>query len=449
MNQSKSKKVLIVTYYFPPSGGAGVQRILKFVKYLPEFGWEPIVLAPRDADYPAYDETLLNDVPPDVKIYRSMIIEPYQFYRKLTGKKPGEAMDIATLSRDAGQQRKLSERFSEFVRSNFFIPDARIGWRPFAVRAGLKAIRDEKIDLILSSAPPYTCHLIGKALKHKSGLPWICDFRDSWVGWLSAAERSGLPDRIERRMERSVLTHADRILTVSPGVQEDLLSRNPALRDDRWLELPNGYDADDFTGLEPVEHKFSDKLVITYTGSLYGNRNPNFLLKALAELIAEDPSWQDDLRLMFVGRAGGPIQAQLEGETFRGMITTIPYVTHRESIRYLLASDVLLLIIDDAPANKGILTGKLFEYLGARKPILALAPEGNAVDLIRETRAGFIAPPKDVRRIKETLTEIRRRWRENKLHEGLFDEIKIRALDRKELTSKLARILDTAFRNVK
>ena len=442
MLSSKPKKVLIISYYFPPSGGAGVQRILKFVKYLPEFGWEPIVLAPRNADYPAYDEKLMQEIPASVKVYHSKIIEPYKLYRKFTGKKSGEATDIATLSRDSKQQQNARERISEYIRSYFFIPDARVGWRPFAVREGLKVIQKEEISVLLSSAPPYTCHLIAKTLKNKTGLAWICDFRDSWVGWLSAARRRGLPRKIECNMEHDVLKQADRILTVSAGVQEDLQNRNPDLIDSRWVLLPNGYDSADFEGLSPTPREESDKLVLTYTGSLYGNRNPTFLLKALEELIAEDPTWKNDVRLVFIGRVGEPIQDQLSQEKFKDIIKIIPYVTHHESIRYLLASDVLLLIIDDAPANKGILTGKLYEYLGARKPILALAPQGDAANLIRELKAGFIVPPKNVAQIKQILIEIRNKWKNNQLETNLFDEEKLKVLDRRELTRRLANILN-------
>lgn len=441
-----NKKILIVTYYFPPSGGAGVQRCLKFVKYLSGFGWQPVVLTAADADYPAYDESLLQEIPAGVPVYRSKIVEPYQYYRKLTGKKAGESMDIATLSKDFTQQKKLSERFAEFVRSSFFIPDARIGWKPFAVKMGLEIIKKEGIDLILSSAPPYTCHLIGRALKRKSGLPWVCDFRDSWVGWLSAATRRGIPHQIELGLERGVLKEADRILTVSPGVAEDLQSRNQDLIDSRWLHLPNGYDAADFENIPVQPEKDPNKLVITYTGSLYGNRNPDYLLEALTELIQADPVWKNELRLVFVGRVGKPIQKKLEAPIFSGMIQQIPYVTHRESIAYLLRSDLLLLIIDDAPANKGILTGKLFEYLGARRPILALAPEGNAADLIRQTRAGFIVQPKNISLIKELLIDIRKKWKAGQLTDGIFDETKINVLDRRQLTAQLAKILDTTIK---
>ncbi len=435
-----NKKILIITYYFPPSGGAGVQRCLKFVKYLSEFGWQPVVLTVKDADYPAYDESLFAEVPENVPVYRTKIFEPYQLYRRLTGKKVGEAMDIATLSRDSSQQRKWSERLAEFIRSTLFIPDARIGWKPFAVREGLEIIQKEKIDLILSSAPPYTCHLIGRALKLKTELPWICDFRDSWVGWLSAAKRSGLPHWIELRQEQAVLRDADRILTVSPGVQEDLTSRHPKLLDQRWLQLPNGYDSHDFEGIEPFPE--DNKLTITYTGSLYGNRNPENLLKALIELIHEDLRWKTHLRLKFVGRVAQPILEQFNQPELTGLIEYLPYVPHQESIRHLLSTDLALLIIDDAPANKGILTGKLYEYLGSRKPILALAPPGNAVDLIRQLKAGFLAPPGDIEQIKAILREIMDKWLNRQLTLEKIDQTGITNLDRKNLTKQLGQIAD-------
>lgn len=444
MTPRKNKKVLLIAYYFPPSGGAGVQRTLKFIKYLPSAGWEPVVLTARDADYPAYDESLLAELPPALSIYRSYIPEPYQLYRKLTGRQMSEAVDIATLSRDAQQQKKFSERLAEWIRGCFFIPDARVGWLPFAVALGLKAIQQEQIDVIYSSAPPYTCHLIGYWLKKLTGRPWVADFRDSWVGWLSSAKRPALPDRFDRYLEHSVLRSADRILTVSNGIAQDLGGRHPELVDDRWIWLSNGYDGADFEGL--TADPPSDKLVITYTGSLYGHRNPETLLQALAELLTELPELRQKLQLTFVGRIGGFIEQMLRQPTFEGMVQIVPYVPHQQSIQYLLASHVLLLIIDDAPANKGILTGKLFEYLGARKPILALAPEGDAAELIRATNAGIVVHPSDVPQIKAALLDRYQRWQRKALTNDNLDEAKVRAFDRRELTRRLGEVLDEVRR---
>jgi len=399
----KRNKVLLITYYFPPSGGSGVQRPLNFVKYLREFGWEPVVLTAANADYPAYDQTLLQEIPNDVHIYRSRIIEPYRLYRKFTGRQADESTDIATLTLDEQDKRKLSERVAEWVRSALFVPDARIGWLPFAVAMGKKIIAAENIDVVLSTAPPYTTHLIGLSLHKLCGIPWVADFRDSWIGWLSTPQwRPKLSRALERRMEAAVLARASRLLSVTPGVKEDLLSRNPRYRDDRWQLLYNGYDAEDFAGVSPGPKH--DKITIIYSGSLYGNRNPEYLLRALEELRKENSSLLNKIRLLFVGRIGEAIIRRMQESPVNSIIERVPYVTHTASLQHLLGSDLALLIIDDAPENAGILTGKLFEYIGAGLPILALAPEGNAADLIRQYQLGLVAHPKRVEEIKQALT---------------------------------------------
>ncbi len=436
------KKVLVVTYYFPPSGGAGVQRTLKFVKYLPAYGWQPVVLTARNADYPAYDLTLEREVPAEARVYRTRIVEPYRLYRRLTGRRADEAMDIVSLTRDERQRRSFKERVAEAVRAWVFIPDARVGWVPFAVRGGLCVVRQELVAAIYSSAPPYSCHLIGLCLKLITGLPWVADFRDSWVGWLSAAQRPLLPRAVDCYLEHLVLARADAILTVTRGVADDLASRHPRLRDGRWRHLPNGYDGADYEGLTPLPHP--GRLVITYTGSLYGHRNPEALLRAVKQLAAEVPSLRRHLVLRFVGRTGGFVEEMLRDPSLQGIVELVPYVPHTESLRFLLSSDLLLLIIDDAPANKGIVTGKLYEYLGARKPILALAPEGEAASLIRSLGAGFVVPPHDEHRIACALKEIYESWQAGTLRLSAVDSARAAAFDRRVLTKQLAAVLDEA-----
>ncbi len=434
---NKKIKALMIPYYFPPSGGSGVQRTLKFVKYLPEFGCEPVVLTAKNADYPAYDQTLVKEIPKGVRVYRSKIIEPYAVYRKLTGKKMGEALDVSLLTLGA-KKRHLSERFSEWVRDAFFVPDARIGWLPFAVEMGKKIIRRENIDLLYTTAPPYTTLLIGLFLKRATGLPWLVDFRDSWIGWLTAPQwRPKLSRQLELWMERSVLREADRILVVSGGIKEDLLSRHPHLDDARWVLLPNGYDTRDFENV-PAPPK-DNRLTLTYTGSLYGPRNPHYLLLALKELFEEKPELRQQLKFKFIGRIGETILKELRQPEFEGVFETLPYLKHKESVGHLLAGDVSLLIIDDAPVNKGILTGKLFEYIGARRPILALAPEGNAAELIRRYRLGYVVHPKDVAGIKKVLSQLLENWQRGALQ---FEakETDVRQFDRRRLAEKLAAI---------
>jgi glycosyltransferase involved in cell wall biosynthesis len=426
------KKVLIVTYYFPPSGGSGVQRTLKFVKYLRDFGWEPVVLTARDADYPALDAGLEKEIPDGVAVYRAPLFEPYKMYRRFTGRQANESSDMATLSLDGTQKRKWSERISEFIRAGFFVPDARMTWLYPAVRLGKKICQEHDIHIIYTSAPPYTTHLIGRRLARWSRKPWVADFRDSWIGWLSTPQwRPFWAASLERRMEKAVLAQASRILTVSNGVKEDLLSRHPALRDDRWLLLPNGYDAKDFNICVPEK---SDYFTITYTGSMYGNRNPGALLQALENLCQSEPEFVVRIRIRIVGRVGESILQRIRTSPVNHLFEYIPYVTHQISLRYLLSSDAALLIIDDAPANKGIVTGKVFEYIGAGLPILALAPEGDAADLIRQHQLGIVVPPNDVEQIIEAIKIL--------CAGGVKGTGDATQFERKNLTGRLAAVFD-------
>ena len=414
-----------------------MQRPLKFVKYLREFGWEPVVLTARDADYPAYDETFVKEIPAGVKIYCSRIVEPYRFYRKFTGRSADESTDIATLTLDEQDKNKFSERISEWVRSALFVPDARIAWLPYAYSLAKKVIYKENIDVVLSTAPPYTTNLIGMLLHRNLNVPWIADFRDSWIGWLSTPQwRPELSRALERWMESSVLRYADRIITVTPGVKEDLLSRNPGLRDERWKLLYNGFDPADFAQVQPKPKQ--DKITIIYSGSLYGNRNPEYLLRALEQLKNEGSEILNRIRLLFVGRVGEVIVKRMENSPVAGLIERVPYVTHAESLSYLTGSDISLLIIDDAPENAGILTGKLFEYIGAGNPILALAPEGNAADLIRQNKLGLVAHPKRVDEIKKVLLEI---VDSRAGHKTPPDPSLIQQFERRTLTRQLAEMM--------
>ncbi|OGC04355.1 hypothetical protein A2V82_05775 [candidate division KSB1 bacterium RBG_16_48_16] len=433
-------KVLVITYYFPPSGGAGVQRTLKFVKYLRDFGWEPVVLTAAKADYPVYDESLFAEIPPGTKVYRSKIIEPYKIYRLFTGKKSDESADIATLSLDRQAKGKLSERIAEWMRATFFVPDARIGWRRYARRLGRKIIAREGIDLIYSSAPPYTAHLIGMDLHKRSGVPWVADFRDSWVGWLSTPQWRPKPcRRMELNMEESVLRQADKILAAYDGVKQDLLSRHAEYNDDRWVLLSNGYDQSDFKEIVPASKP--PKLTITYTGSIYGKRNPEYLIRALEQLQEQGSDVVDMIHIRLVGRIGEPIKKRIQESPIRSVFEIIPYVKHHESLAYLLATDVSLLIIDDAPANRGILPGKLFEYIGAGRPILALAPDDDAATLIKNEKMGIVVPPKDVEAIQAALVDLAERYQQNQLAFTISTALR-RQFERRYLTEKLAKVFD-------
>ncbi len=436
--------VLMVAYYYPPAGGAGVQRTLKFSRYLPEFGWRPHLLVPRDADYPVEDHSLIDEIPSDAVVHRTRIVEPYGLYRRVTGRrgKHARSLDVATLSRDAHEDRKLSERFSEWMRSTFFIPDARIGWFPFAVRAGLRVVNAERPSVIYSSAPPYTCHLIGLRLHRRTGLPWVADFRDSWVDWLSAARRSGLARKIDLSMEGAVLRTASALVSVSRGVADDLVSRHPESADRSWHFIPNGFDPPDIEDAAPDRAGVADtELLVTYTGTLYGPRHPRTLVDALESLDAEGHPCVGSMRFRFVGRTADSIRDDVARRRVASRFEFAGYVDHARAVALSKASDAMLLVIDDTPQSAGILTGKIFEYIGLRKPVLAIAPAGEARDILEdELRCGWVASPGDVGMMKEKLIAMWTAWKDGTL-EGP-ESSALGRFTRREQTAALAAVFE-------
>ncbi|HET7152328.1 MAG TPA: hypothetical protein VFJ29_01075, partial [Candidatus Kapabacteria bacterium] len=326
------KKVLIVAYYFPPSGGPGVQRVLKFVKYFPAFGWEPVVLTVENGEFPARDESLLKEIPSNVHVYRSKIFEPYSLYRKFTGKAAGAAVDVNAIPQK-GAKRSAKEKIAEWIRSTFFIPDARIGWLPSAMSLGKKIIKEEKIDAIYSSSPPYTCALIARALKRASGLPWVVGFRDPWTGFENTPERWFLPEKIDFSLEGSVLNEADAIDVAWLGIEQDFRAKHPKLPLKKINHLPNGFDGEDYPAVTQTRN---ERFTLTYTGSLYGTRNPADLLRAVEGLVAKNMVDKSKFVLKFVGRFGDEVKKMFETTTVKECIEAISYMPHGESIVALL-----------------------------------------------------------------------------------------------------------------
>ncbi|MEX2116105.1 MAG: glycosyltransferase [Bacteroidota bacterium] len=431
------KKVLIVSYYFPPSGGPGVQRVLKFVKYLPVFGWQPVVLTVENGDFPARDESLLKEIPPTVTVYRTKIFEPYSLYRKLTGKAEGSPVDVENIP-GSPRKRSLTESFAAFIRSTFFIPDARIGWYPYATTEGLEIIRNEGIQAIYSSSPPYTTAVIARRLHQMTKLPWIAGFRDPWTGFLSTPDRWFFPAAVDRYLESSVIRDATIIEAAWRGILKDIMKKNSAVDCTKLFHLPNGFDSEDYP---PVDREPGDRFVVTYTGSLYGKRNPEMFLKAVEELVAEGSVDPGRILLQFIGRFGAEVRDMVERSGIRQSVRLVPYLPHAESIKELLRSDALLLIVDNARGSEEIVPGKVYEYIGARRPIIALAPEGAVAELIRETRSGFVAEGSDVGKIKSAFLEYYRKFP----YDTPAIEQDMRAVqkyERREITRHLASLLD-------
>lgn len=431
------KKVLVVAYHFPPGGGPGVQRVLKHVTYLHEAGWKPIVLTVENGDFPARDESLLEKIPDHVDVHRVRIYEPYDLYRALMGKRSA-AIDV-NVNKSSSHRSGWKERLAEFIRATFFIPDARVGWLLTAVKAGKELIERENIDAIYTSSPPYTCALIGRALHRQTKRPWVAGFRDPWTGFLTTPDRWFLPAAIDRSLERSVFAEADAVECAWQGIIEDAITKYPTLDRSKFHHVPNGFDSNDMPRVTYVKN---DVFTITYTGSMYGRRNPAKFLRALELLESRGVLAPENVRIRFVGRFGDDVRSMLEASSFASSVENIAYVPHAESIAYLMQSDVLLLIVDEAKESAEIVPGKVYEYIGTYRPVIALAPHGSAIEqLILETNAGMSAPQEDVEAVATIVATMYARWRNNEpMATPNIDEVG--KYERRESAHYLARILD-------
>jgi hypothetical protein len=432
------KNLLIIAYYFPPSGGPGVQRVLKHVQYLPEFGWNPIVLTVENGQFPARDESLLEKIPPNIPVYRTHIFEPYDLYRTLTGKSKDTAIDVNVIHKD-NQKLGFKEKIAEFIRSTFFIPDARIGWKFTANSKAMEIIQKHNINAIYSSSPPYTCSIIARYVKRQTGLPWIAGFRDPWTGFISSPKRWLIPKKIDEAMEYSVFNEADFVECAWQGIIKDALSKYPLLHKEKFFHVPNGFDSADFPHLKNMRN---DKFTLTYTGSLYGRRNPSSLFAGIEKLLALGKIHKSDFCLKFIGRFGAEVLEMFEKATFKDSIEIISYMPHEKSIEELFSSDSVLLIVDESKESKEIVPGKVYEYIGSKKPVLAIGPTDGAVaELIIETKSGRIAHQNDVDIISEIFLEYINNWK-NPEYKFYPDLKAIEKYERKNSAKILAELLD-------
>lgn len=415
-------KVLIITYYWPPAGGSGVQRWLKFVKYLQNFDIEPIVYTVDNANYPKEDKTLLNEVPKNIKILKQPIWEPTDllFWKKNNKQKKG----VSNVSNGG---------FLSFVRGNFFIPDPKVFWVNSSVKYLQKIIDSSKIDVIISTGPPHSMHLIAQKLHQKNNLKWIADFRDPWsnlyynkdFNQLSFAKNKNI------KLEKSVLKNADCILTVSNTLKKEFLKTAK-----RVEVITNGFDDEVVTkNIIRLDKKFT----ISYIGLLPKQSNPTVLFKVLEKLCLQDSSFKNDLQINFIGDIVNDVKQDIQRFNLSENTRFLGYLPHHKAIEYQKKSQVLLLLIPNVLNNEGILTGKLFEYLTAKRPILAIGPEkGDLATILEETNAGKIVNFDNEIKLSEEIKSLYNDFKNNKL---LVTSSDIKKYHRKELTKNLASIL--------
>lgn len=428
------KKVLIITYYWIPSGGAGVQRWVKFTKYLRGFGWEPVIYAPENPEYPSEDYSFEKDIPKDVKVLKKPIWEPYNIYRNLFGKK-GENINAGFISEN--KKTGLKEKLSIWIRGNFLIPDPRRFWIRPSVNYLSKYIAENKIDAIITTGPPHSMHLIGLGLKKRfPSLKWVADFRDPWtnIDFYADLNLTFFADKLHHILERKVIQRADTVLVVSSGMKDEFELLHP-----QQLEIiTNGYDDDD-TCVEKVN--MDGKFSLAHIGTLNAARNPTTLWKVLGELCAIDPQFKSDLLIRLVGKTDFSVFSEIEKNGITANVEKIDYLTHAEAIQIQQQSQVLLLLINNSNNAKGILTGKFFEYLAAHRPVLAVGPtDGDVADVLNEICAGKMVDFEDANATKEIVINYYQKYKEGNL---TVNSTSIEKYSRKELTAQLVKTLES------
>jgi glycosyltransferase involved in cell wall biosynthesis len=427
------KKVLIISYYWPPSGGAGVQRWLKFVKYLRNFGWEPVVYTPENPESPETDESFFRDIPENITILKNRIWEPYLAYKRFMGRGREEKIQAAFLNEK--KSNPLTENISVWIRGNLFIPDARKFWIKPSVRFLKNYIDENPVDLLISTGPPHSMHRIGQMVAAKCNLPWIADFRDPWtnIDFYNDLKLTKWADRQHHRLEREVLENATAVITISKSMAEEF--NNISKR--KYDVITNGYDEDDIKlEIQQLDNKFS----IAHIGTMVGTRNPLILWEALKAILDQESSFREDLMIKLAGRIDFSVNNSIEKYGLNEYIERIDYMPHDEVVKVQQQSQVLLLLINNTHNAKSILTGKFFEYLAAGRPILCIGPpNGDAAEILKETNSGLIADFKDIQTMKKNILTYYNLFKSGKL----FSENRnIEKYSRKELTKSLSEIMN-------
>ena len=418
------KKVLVITYYWPPSGGAGVQRWVKFIKYFKDQNINPFIISvdPDFASYPLIDNSLTNDIPDNTNVYLTKTNEPYSFYKKINNNQTPYA-GFANEGRP-----NFFQKIARFIRGNFFIPDSRKGWNNFAYKKAVEILEKENIDTVITTSPPHSTQLIGLKLKETQNIKWIADLRDPWtdIYYYKSMLHTKWAKQKDLNYEKRVIEKSDKLVVVSDSIKQLLLNKSNLVKESKIHIIPNGFDDDDFL----VSSKNNNsKFLLSYVGTITKDYPLDSIKKSISNL---------NINLEFTGKADEPTKLLLnEVASFNN------HVNHKESINLLLASDMLLLVIPKISNNKGILTGKLFEYLGARKPILCIGPtDGDAAKIIEECKAGKTFDYSDENGIYDFIETYMS-------NEFIFENKNYLKYSRRNLTKNLSKILTDMADNKK
>lgn len=446
------RNVLIIAYHFPPRGGIAVKRTVRFVKTLPLYGWRPVVLSVKLnlSDYKILDASALDELPEDLRVYRTQYFKKRRPFGRRHGEPPG-ARDMAAI------QEKISKKtfidIEESLLKNIFmsacgaasylwpfIPDIERGWVPIAAAHGREIIRREKIDAIYTTSPPHSTHLIGCALSKDAGIPWVADFRDDWVNNPLFRPSDPISAKIHRALEGKVVRSATRVVVTNGQTKESFLAKHPFSSEEKIVVIPNGYDPADFAG---IERKPFSKFTVINNGGLGPGLSARHFLSALRSLIDEHPELRDEMRVLLVGGGDPEGTKAIDELDLKDVVTVQGYIPYKDCLKQLVRAHLFLLFLTDEAGGSGRTPAKLYEYLAAGRPVLGMVVEGDAADKIRNMKLGSVVSPTDVDGIKKELYSYYQRYKANRDEylEDVASPEDMARYDQNTLTKRLAELL--------
>ena len=437
------KRVLIISYYWPPTGGSGVQRWVKFAKYLPAEGWQPVIYTPENPEQLAVDESLAAEVPAEAEIIRRRIVEPYGMYKKLL-RKSGHSKEAVEVNPVNAQNKSFLQKAAMWVRGNLFRPDPRCLWIRPSVKFLKEYLKEHPVDLIVSTGPPQSMHLIGRKLAKETGLPWIADFRDPWtkIFYFKHLSMTRATKRWHEKMEKRVLDEATRVVAVSPLVQQEFqaMTKTP-------VELiTNGFDECDFheEPFKMAEGGPQQFFTITHTGLFAADGNPTVLWEVLAEKCSKDANFRKLLKINLIGKTDEQIIKAAHDAGLEENVYNLGYQHHARAVDEQRKASLLILPLRKEPEYKAVLPGKLFEYLASYRPILGIGQRDGAMSMILDsTRTGVVFDWEDKEAIAKYIDECWEKHLEGRLRVESND---ISQFTRRNLTHRMAQLFEKSIK---
>ena len=433
------KRVLIISYYWPPTGGSGVQRWVKFAKYLPAEGWQPVIYTPENPEQLAVDASLEAEVPAEAEVIRRRIVEPYEMYKKLL-RKSGHSKEAVEVNPVNAQNKSFLQKVAMWVRGNFFRPDPRCLWIRPSVKFLKKYLKDHPVDLIVSTGPPQSMHMIGRKLAKETGLPWIADFRDPWtkIFYFKHLSMTRATERWHNKMERKVLDDATAVVAVSPLVQQDFqaMTQTP-------VELiTNGFDECDFSAEKCPEAAggAGRDFVITHTGLFAADGNPTMLWEVLAHKCSSCADFKKALKIKLVGKTDEQILKAIADAGLKDNLEDMGYQQHAVAVEQQRTASLLILPLRKEPEYKAVLPGKLFEYLASWRPVLGIGQTDGAMSMIlNNTKTGLVLNWDDRKSIERFIDMC---WEKHQTGNLTVDDADISQFTRRNLTHRMAQLFD-------